>query len=109
MNLITDATGLLAAAALKTATITIRGATLTIRELSIAGREAFLAGHHISPAQAAVAVLLHGVVNPDGKTPLLTQDQAEELVQVSADFVQELVGAILKVSGLAGDSEAGNG
>lgn len=106
-GIITDAAGLLAAAALKTTAVTIRGATLTIRELSIAGREAFLAGHQSSPAAAALAVLLHGVINPDTKAPLLTQEQAEALADSSADFVQELAGAILKVSGLAED-DAGN-
>lgn len=105
MSLITDAAGLLAAAALKTATVTVRGAELTIRELSIVGREAFLEGHRVSPSQAAIAVLLHGVVCPNTKAPLLTEDQAKALVDSSADFVQELAGAILKVSGLAEGGE----
>lgn len=107
MSLITDAAGLLAAAALKTSTVVIRGAELTIRELSIVGREAFLAGHQISPSQAAIAVLLHGVVCPNTKTPLLTEEQAKALADSSADFVQELAGAILKISGLA-EGDAGN-
>lgn len=107
MNLIIDAAGLLAAAALKTATVTVRGAELTIRELSIAGREAFLAGHQAGPAAAAVAVLLHGVINPDTKAPLLSEEQAKALADSSADFVQELASAILKVSGLA-EGDAGN-
>lgn len=107
MSLIIDAAGLLAAAALKTATVTVRGATLTIRELSIVGREAFLAGHQTSPAAAAVAVLLHGVISPDTKAPLLSEEQAKALADSSADFVQELASAILKVSGLA-EGDAGN-
>lgn len=107
MSLIIDAAGLLAAAALKTATVTVRGAELTIRELSIAGREAFLAGHRTGPTAAAVAVLLHGVINPATKAPLLTEDQAKELADSSADFVQELAAAIMKVSGLA-EGDAGN-
>lgn len=107
MSLITDAAGLLAAAALKTATVTVRGAELTIRELSLAGREAFLSGHKVSPVAGAVAVLLHGVICPDSKAPLLTQAQAEDLAGASAEFVQELAAAILKVSGLA-DGDAGN-
>lgn len=106
-GIITDAAGLLAAAALKTATVTVRGAKVTIRELSLAGREAFLAGHREGSSAAAVAVLLHGVICPDTKCPLLSEDQAKALADSSADFVQELAGAILKASGLAED-ESGN-
>lgn len=107
MSLIIDAAGLLAAAAVKTTTVTVRGATLTIRELSIAGRDAFLAAHEHGSAKAALAVVLHGVVCPESKAPLLTQEQAEALADSSADFIQVVAKAILKVSGLA-EGDAGN-
>lgn len=107
MSLIIDAAGLLAAAALKTMTVPVRGAKVTIRELSLAGREAFLAGHREGPTAAALAVLMHGVINPDTKAPLLSEEQAKALADSSADFVQELAAAILKVSGLA-EGDAGN-
>lgn len=106
MSLVTDAASLLAAAALKTSTVTIRGASLLVRELSLAGREAFMDGHKTSAAKAAIAVLLHGVINPETKAPLLTEEQAEALAESSAEFVQELAGAILKVSGLS-DNDTG--
>jgi hypothetical protein len=103
--MITDAAGLLAAAALKTETIAVRGSELLIRELSLAGRDAFVTAVRDNPTAAAVCVILHGVVCPDTKAPLLTQEQAAGLADASADFVQDLTKAILKLSGLGDDAK----
>jgi len=105
MSLIIDAAGLLAAAALKTSTITVRDSTLTIRELSLVGRQAFLEAHSVGSIQGATALLLHGVVCPKSNAPLLSQEQADELANASVDFVQEVTKEILKISGLSKDDQ----
>lgn len=100
-----SAAELIAAAAVKTKPVIIRGAELLIRELSVAGRDAFLAAVRESPAKAAVAVILYGVIHSETKQPLLTEQEAAELEHGSAEFVQELAQEILAHSGLAGDKE----
>lgn len=105
---VTTAAALIAAAARKSQTIPVRGVSLCIVELSLAGRDAFLAALPKGQAATAAAVLLHGVVNPETGAPLLTEEEAAQLQQSSAGFVQDAVSAILKLSGMTPEDEGGN-
>lgn len=104
MSLITSAAGLLAAAALKTAEVTIGGVTVLVRELSVAARDEFLRAHADSNCAGTACILRHAVVNADGEA-LLDEAAAAALVASSGVFVQELVKAVLELSGL-GESKA---
>jgi len=103
--MIIDAAGLLAAAAIKTKKIAVRGVSLMIRELTLDGRQAFIDGLKDGQKNAAAAVILHGVVCPKTKQPILSQEQADEIAAGSGAFAQDVTQEILKFSGLSGESK----
>jgi hypothetical protein len=106
MSLIDNAEALLSAASLNTGTATVKGRTVHIRELSLTARDEFSKALKESGQTAAVIVVVQrGAVKPDG-SQLLTADQARQLGEKSADFVQALATEILKFSGL--DDDEGN-
>lgn len=96
---IADVASLFAAAALRTKVVSIRGADVRIRELSVAARDEFLTAHNESRSAGVAVMLRHAIVDEQGN-PLMSQDQAVELVGKSSAFVEPLVKEIVEFSGL---------
>lgn len=103
MKHINSASDFLAAASLRKSIITIDGKQIQIQELSIEARDDFSEAYKQSPRMATAAVLAHGVIGHDG-APLLSKQQAEEVMASSGSFAKKVAEAILELSGLGDDT-----
>lgn len=92
--MISSASDLFKAAALRRKTITVLGHEVTIRELSVGARMRLA---EADGKKAASVLVRESLIAPDGSA-ILSQDEAEKLSELSAEFVDAVAAEILKFS-----------
>lgn len=101
-----DLTRFLSIGAPRRETITVGDMPVTVRELTVGERADFMACARDAPLRLPILLVRLGVIHDDGSAVFTAEDEAR-IAALRPEVVDEVARAVMRVSGLGGDDDAG--